>query len=136
MTAEGPVGMTVSAFTSLSLDPPLVVVALSGSAHSAAPIIDADGFAVHMLADDQRELSVRFASHVERFAGLTYETGMYGAPLFDGCIARLQCERHDVYEGGDHSILIGRVVRADVWRGNPLIYYRGDYRTIDMDPPS
>lgn len=134
VTAPGPVGMTVSAFSSLSLDPPLIVVALADSAHSSEPIVAAEWFAVHVLAAEQQDLSVRFASHVDRFAGLTVESGPFETPLLHGCVARLVCERHGTFDGGDHTILVGRVAQADVGEGEPLLYYRGQYRELDPDP--
>lgn len=130
VTAAGPVGMTVSAFSSLSLDPPLITVALATSAHSSEPIIAAEGFAVHILGDDQRELSTRFATPVDRFADLTWHDGPFGAPLLPACLARLVCARHAVADGGDHQILIGRVVQVDVGEGEPVLYYRGAYREL------
>ena len=130
VTAAGPVGMTVSAFSSLSLDPPLVLVSLAHGASMSEPVLAADGFAVHILEDDQPELSTRFASPVDRFDGLDYEHGPYGAPLLHGGVARLVCEKHDIATGGDHTILIGRVVQVDVRAGEPLLYYRGAYRGL------
>lgn len=130
VTAAGPVGMTVSAFSSLSLEPPLVTVALSTDAHSSASILTADGFAVHILGDDQRSVSTRFASPVDRFADLTWHDGPFGAPLLSGCLARLVCARHAIADGGDHQILIGRVVQVDVGEGEPVLYYRGAYREL------
>ncbi|HRC07083.1 MAG TPA: flavin reductase family protein [Miltoncostaeales bacterium] len=130
VTAAGPVGMTVSAFSSLSLEPPLVTVALSTDAHSSAPILAAEGFAVHILGDDQRALSTRFASPVDRFADLTWHDGPFGTPLLPACLARLVCAHHAVADGGDHQILIGRVVQVDVGEGEPVLYYRGAYREL------
>lgn len=130
VTAAGPVGMTVSAFSSLSLDPPLVLVSLARSAATHDPVLAADGFAVHILEDDQAEMSTRFASPVDRFDGLGFEVGPFGAPLLHGGVARLVCERHATADGGDHTILIGRVVQVDVRAGEPLLYYRGAYRGL------
>lgn len=130
VTAAGPVGMTVSAFASLSLDPPLVTVALAHRAYTSAEIIAAPGFAVHILGEDQENLSTRFASHVDRFEGIAWETGEFGAPLLRGAVARLLCARHAQADGGDHAILIGRVVQVDVLPGAPILYYRGGYRRL------
>ncbi len=130
VTAAGPVGMTVSAFSSVSLDPPLVLVSLARAATMHAPVVAADGFAVHILEDDQPELSTRFASPVDRFDGLDHGIGPFGAPLLHGGVARLVCHKHAVADGGDHTILIGRVVQVDVRAGKPLLYYRGRYRGL------
>lgn len=130
VTAAGPVGMTVSAFSSLSLDPPLILVSLAHAATMHDPVVAADGFAVHILEDDQHELSHRFATPVDRFDGLSYDSGPYDAPLLHGGVARLACQKHAVADGGDHTILIGRVVQVDVRAGQPLLYYRGSYRGL------
>ena len=130
VTAAGPVGMTVSAFSSVSLDPPLVLVALARAATMHDPVVAADGFAVHILEDDQPQLSTRFASPVDRFDGLDHGIGPFGAPLLHGGVARLVCHKHAVADGGDHTILIGRVVQVDVRAGKPLLYYRGRYRGL------
>ena len=134
VTAAGPVGMTVSAFSSLSLDPPLIIVSLAHDANMHDPMIAADGFAVHVLDDHQSDLSTRFASPVDRFDGLAYDAGLFGAPLLHGGVARLVCAKHAVADGGDHTILVGRVVQVDARAGEPLLYYRGGYR--GLAPPS
>jgi flavin reductase (DIM6/NTAB) family NADH-FMN oxidoreductase RutF len=130
VTAAGPVGMTVSAFSSLSLDPPLVTVALAKDAGAHDTLVDAAGFGVHILEDDQQELSTRFATPVDRFADLHWDEGPFGAPLLHGGVARLACARHAAFDGGDHTILVGRVVQVDVRTGDPLLYYRGGYRGL------
>jgi len=130
VTAAGPVGMTVSAFSSLSLDPPLILVSLARAAATHDPVLAAPGFAVHILEDDQAELSHRFATAQDRFNGLDWSTGPYGAPLLHGGVARIACERHATVDGGDHTILIGRVVQVDVHAGEPLLYYCGAYRGL------
>jgi flavin reductase (DIM6/NTAB) family NADH-FMN oxidoreductase RutF len=122
--------MTVSAFSSLSLDPPLILVSLANSAATCDAMLQADGFAVHILEDDQSELSNRFATPGERFDGLMWTPGPYGAPLLHGGVARIVCERHATADGGDHTILIGRVVQVDAQAGEPLLYYRGGYRSL------
>lgn len=130
VTAAGPVGMTVSAFASLSLAPPLVTVAIAAGAYSHDEIVGASGFAVHILGDDGAEVSTRFASPVDRFAELDWEEGPHGAPLLRAYIARLVCARHATFDGGDHTILVGRVEQADVVHGDPVLYYRGAYRHL------
>ncbi len=130
VTAAGPVGMTVSAFSSLSLDPPLVLVSLARAATMHDPVLAADGFAVHILEGDQTELSTRFATPVDRFDGVAHDIGPFDAPLLHSGVARLVCRKHAVADGGDHTILIGRVVQVDVNAGEPLLYYRGTYRGL------
>lgn len=131
VTAEGPAGMTVSAFSSLSLDPPLITVALAQSAYAHDPLVAADGFVVHILGDDESDVSTRFASPGDRFGGIGWDVGRYNAPVLHAGIARLSCRRHAILEGGDHSILVGRVEQVDVNHGDPVLYYRGAYRTLE-----
>ena len=130
VTAAGPVGMTVSAFSSLSLDPPLVMVSLACAAATCDAVVAADGFAVHILEDNQSALSGRFAGPGERFDGVSWTPGPFDAPLLHGGVARLVCERHSTADGGDHVVLIGRVVQVDAYAGEPLLYYRGGYRSL------
>ena len=85
---------------------------------------------MHILEDDQSELSGRFAGPGERFDGVSWTPGPFGAPLLHGGVARLVCERHSTADGGDHVILIGRVVQVDAYAGEPLLYYRGGYRSL------
>lgn len=125
-----PIGVTVNSFTSVSLDPPLVLFCLDRAADSLSAFLAADGFAISVLAADQRGVSANFAQRptADRWAGLAAETLATGAPLIPGALAALDCRRHAVHDGGDHVILVGRVValrsRAD---GRPLLYVRGAY---------
>jgi flavin reductase (DIM6/NTAB) family NADH-FMN oxidoreductase RutF len=130
-TAPGPVGLTVSSFSSLSLEPPLVLgcIARSTSAHDG--LVTADLFAVHLLGADQRALSTRFAGpQEERFADLDYETGPDGVPLLPLGLARLVCRRESTASGGDHTILVGRVIGVETADGDPLVYFSRAYRRI------
>lgn len=126
------VGMTVSAFTSLSLDPPLVLVCIDRAA-SVGPVLEAcETFAVNVLSEDQEALSRRFAERdVDRFEGVAYTRGHSGVALLDGVLAQMECRVTERHAGGDHSILIGAVESTAVHEGHPLMYYRGGYRRLD-----
>lgn len=130
VTAAGPVGMTVSAFSSLSLDPPLVTVAIARGAYAHDGLVGAPGFAVHILGEGDSQVSTRFASPGDRFDGIDWEVGRHDAPLLHAGITRLCCVHHAALDGGDHTILIGRVEQVDVTAGEPVLYYRGAYRTL------
>jgi flavin reductase (DIM6/NTAB) family NADH-FMN oxidoreductase RutF len=111
----------------------LVCVARSSGSHDA--LVGAEGFAVHVLALDQRELSVRFArAGIDKFAGLEHEVGPFGAPLLPVGVARLVCAREAIPDGGDHTILVGRVTRVDLpesdGEGDPLLHYNRAYRAL------
>jgi flavin reductase (DIM6/NTAB) family NADH-FMN oxidoreductase RutF len=127
-------GMTVSAFTSVSLDPPLVLVCADRSSDTHALIREAGLFAVNLLAQGQQELSDRFASKQDehrRFEGLATASALTGAPLLPGCLLSLDCRLVAAHDAGDHVIYVGRV-EALVGEGTaePLLYFRGGYRRL------
>jgi flavin reductase (DIM6/NTAB) family NADH-FMN oxidoreductase RutF len=114
----------VSAFASLSLDPPLIVVCLKRESSTAAAVRERGAFAVHILGNDQAHLALRFASDGSpKFAGLDYAENASRVPLLGDCPVRLECDLNDELPGGDHVILVGLVVnasKADPFE--PLIY--------------
>lgn len=129
---DGPVGLTASAFSSVSLHPPLVLVCIGNASYHHDHITGASGFGVHVLGDHAEEVSNTFAfTREDRFAALDVVDGPLGVPLIENCsIARLSCERHEVIPGGDHSILIGRVLTAEITDGAPLAWWQGGYRNL------
>ncbi|MFC7661468.1 flavin reductase family protein [Pseudonocardia benzenivorans] len=116
-TAAGPVGATVSAFCSLSLDPPLVLACLGRDRSMHRALSTAPGFGVSILAADQGRLARDFARPADRFAGVAHHPGRYG-PHLDGAIAHLDCAVHEIRDGGDHVIILGRVDAVAVHPGN------------------
>lgn len=127
-----PVGVTVSAFSSLSLNPPLVLFCLDRHTRD----LDAfrtGHFAVNVLRETQREVSIRFASRRDdKFADLDTRPGLGNVPLLPDTLATLECAVENVVEGGDHFIFIGRVERLEHQAGGqPLVYFRGAYATLD-----
>jgi 3-hydroxy-9,10-secoandrosta-1,3,5(10)-triene-9,17-dione monooxygenase reductase component len=128
---DEPIGMTAASFSSLSLDPPLVLVCVARSAYSHDPLVAADGFAVHILGSGQDELSSRFASAgAEKFDGLPDERGPFGVPLLAFGVARLVCAHHAALDGGDHTILVGRVLSTELAGTDPLIYCNRSYHRL------
>ncbi|WP_029006746.1 flavin reductase family protein [Azospirillum halopraeferens] len=128
-----PVGVTVNSFSSVSLDPPLVLFCLGRASRSFDLFVHGTAFAVNILAAEQQELSARFARRddQDRWEGVGIERWETGAPILTGCLANLDCTREAVYDGGDHVILVGRVRRlASRDDGNPLLYVRGGYATL------
>ncbi len=124
----GPVGMTAASFSSLSLDPPLVLVCVARSAQAHAGLVGARGFAVHVLGASQAEMSARFAKPgPDKFAGHPDERGPFDVPLLPFGVARLVCERHGALDGGDHTILVGRVVSTELAGTDPLLYCNRAY---------
>ncbi len=124
-------GITVSAFCSLSLDPPRVLICVEKTTGSHLALEWSRAFVVNMLSADQQESSERFASQIEdKFDTVRFDAGIDGIPVLLGCLATLECRITTAYDGGDHSIFVGEVEKANVHDGDPLLYFRGDYRSI------
>jgi len=130
-----PTGLTVNSFTSVSLDPPLLLVCLAKPAASAVTLIEASHFAVNVLQTGQQPASIRFSTRDEdRFGTTPWSCGEAGAPILKNSLGVFECERHAVYDGGDHHILVGQVVKASFDAGlDPLLYFRGRYRRLHFD---
>ncbi len=125
-------GMTASAFSSLSLDPPLVLVCIGNDATMAPVMATADSFAVNVLTDGQEALSRRFAGKVDdRFSGIGFTRGELGDALLDEVLCWMQCRIVARHPAGDHVIIVGDVESADVRDGRPLLYYRGGYAQLE-----
>ena len=123
----GAVGLTVNAFTSVSLDPPLVLVCLHRDAYAHDPLLEAGHFGVSFLKEDQGALALRFSRDEPalRFRNLDLDEGPLGSPLLPGALAWVECEVSEVHPGGDHSIVVGRVVAGRSHEGEPLVFFRG-----------
>lgn len=127
-------GITVSAFCSVSLDPPLVLICIEKSAGSHYAFHQSGRFVVNVLHEDQAEYSVRFAAPGgEKFNGIEVDVGEGGIPILKGTLATLECSIAEVCEGGDHTIFVGRLDSARVDSGKPLLYFHGTYRTISEE---
>lgn len=136
------VGMTANSFTSVSLDPVLALVAVDRNARFHAAVLRSESFAVNVLAADQQDLSRWFATrgrphddeHIDRWP---HRIGLVsGAAVFDGVLAALECRTYATYDGGDHTLLVGEVVAmaADRADAEPLLYFKGVYRTLPSGP--
>lgn len=127
-----PMGLTANSFTSVSLDPPLLLVCLHNQAASLPAFLAADHFAVNVLHIGQQPVSGRFATRGEdRFATTPCEEWESRVPIIRHSLASFECARHAVHEGGDHQILVGRVLRVRFEpRRDPLLYFRGRYRRL------
>ncbi|MEQ9258668.1 MAG: CoA transferase [Roseovarius sp.] len=129
-----PRGFTANSFTSVSLDPPLLLVCLAKTAHSCDTFAAAGHFAVNILADDQQEVSGLFASRApDKFALAEWHAGPQDMPLLDGALARFTCARHRLVDAGDHLVLIGRVLTHQSREGQPLGYFRGAYFDLGLE---
>jgi flavin reductase len=125
----GPHGLTANAVASLSLDPPLVLVAVEKRAHSLEYIKKNRCFAVNILRLDQEEISRRFATPgPKEFSGLNITTATTTAPILSDCLAFVDCRVVQILPGGDHEIFVGEIVAGEFHGGEPLLYYAGGYR--------
>lgn len=127
-----PVGMTANSFTSLSLDPPLVLINVDKKSSLYSAFIQAESFAVNILSSSQEELSRRFSTrNIDRFEGVGFEEDATGAPILPNVIGYFDCEKVQQYDGGDHVIIIGKTKSGEVREGEPLLFFKGKYRNID-----
>jgi len=125
------VGVTANSFNSVSLEPALILWSIDKRSTSHEVFEEASHFAVNILAADQIELSNNFARPKDdRFAGIDYQQGAGGAPLLADCSARFQCEKFQQLDGGDHWILVGKVVAFDDFGRSPLLYHQGAYSMV------
>lgn len=130
-----PIGLTANSFTSLSLDPPLLLVCVAKAAASAAALAEASHFAVNVLQTGQQPASITFSTRVDdRFGQTEWTLGEHGVPVLLDSLSVFECRRHAVHEGGDHFILVGEVRKATFEPGlDPLLYFRGSYRRLHFD---
>jgi flavin reductase (DIM6/NTAB) family NADH-FMN oxidoreductase RutF len=132
MDSEGaPHGLTVSSFTSVSLEPPMVLICLGHQVTVIDIFRQAKFFGINILGADQQGLSDRFARKgQDRFGGLAWERSESGVPLLPGCLARIECRVHQVFPSGDHDIFVGEMIRGQVAEGEPLLYFASRYRKL------
>ncbi|MEO8601943.1 MAG: flavin reductase family protein [bacterium] len=127
-----PHGLTATAFSSVSLDPPLALVCIDKKAETYEHFEPAGFFAVNFLALDQRDVSQRFAKHGgDKFNATAWRSGELGAPILDGTLGYVECRIVHVYDGGDHTIYVGQVESADAASGEPLLHFRHAYRRVE-----
>ncbi|CAN7482192.1 flavin reductase family protein [Neorhizobium sp. LjRoot104] len=126
-TPDGPIGMTVNSFASVSLDPPLVLWSPAKSSSRHAAFTAAGHFAIHVLSADQDRLSARFTRGGLGFEELCWNQNHEGVPVIPGTLARFECELSSMHDAGDHTLILGRVLRAAHREGDPLCFSRGTF---------
>jgi flavin reductase (DIM6/NTAB) family NADH-FMN oxidoreductase RutF len=137
-TCEGktPIGLTVNAFASISLNPPLVMISIDKRSYLHSAIPQAGFFAASILTADQQDLSRRFAGQIgdrdHRFHDVNWRTEATGAPILSEALAWVDCRVEAIYDGGDHTIILGRVEALGAAPGDPLIYYRARYNRLEI----
>lgn len=130
-TPAGPYGLTVNSFTSLSLEPPLILVCLDNRLSGFEQFVEAGQFAVNILASDQQEASIYFSTPGTDRSHYLTGTGEMGLPLLEGALAVLECELSETFPGGDHTILVGRVRVARRFENRaPLVFLDGGYTSL------
>lgn len=124
----GPLGITANSFASVSLDPPLVLWSPARASARFEAFSAAERYAIHVMSEAQVEICLRFTSTGDDWSGLAWEHGPAEVPVLKDCLARFDCTRHALHDGGDHAIVVGRV--TSVWRGpgsGPLLFADGTY---------
>jgi len=128
--AEGPIGMTVNSFASVSLDPPLVLWSLDRKSYRYSFFCEAEHFAVHVLNENQAGLALDFARSADAFDKCDWQFGQNGVPLLNEALARFECRREVLHDGGDHSIIVGKVLQFSHRHGEPLVFSSGKFGTV------
>jgi flavin reductase (DIM6/NTAB) family NADH-FMN oxidoreductase RutF len=129
--AGGPHGMTANSFTSVSLEPPLVLVCVDHRARILKDLRTSKHFGINILEEHQKALSSHFArSAHDRFDGIEFLPGHTGVPLLPGMLSTMECEIRTLTEAGDHTIVVGEVIHATCHDGKPLIYFGSHYRHL------
>ena len=126
-----PSGMTINSFVSLSLEPPLVMVAIAHSSNQLSAFESSGTFAVNFLGEAQRDLSTLFArTGDDRFRDLPWEAGATGSPILEGIIGALECRIVERFDAGDHRVFIGEAVEARIAEGKPLLFFHSAYQNL------
>lgn len=133
-TGDLPHGMTASAFSSVSLDPPTVLVCLEKTSKTRAMVNEAGTFVVNVLSADQGGLARAFAlPGMKSFTEHVHREGIDGAPVLDGAIAWFECTVSTILDGGDHDVFLGDVIACGAGPGDPLLYYDRSYRSLHLN---
>ena len=128
---QRPTGLTASAFCSVSLDPPLILICVDHKSQSFPHLRESGRFAINILHQGHEQLSRRFAStRLDKFDGVPFTMGTLGVPLIDAALAHLECRTVSAHVEGDHTIFVGHVEAVTVGEGEPLVYYGGRYQRL------
>lgn len=127
-TQDGPIGITANSFSSVSLDPPLVMWSIGRHSRRFAAFASAEHFAIHVLGAEQADLCRRFARSGHDFSGVELTCSAEGAPLLPDALARFECQIASRIDAGDHLVLLGRVLRMSARDGEPMVFAGGRYR--------
>lgn len=130
-SAGHPCGITANSFSSVSLEPPLVLWNVAKVSNSLQAYLDAEFFAINILREQQQDISSHFArTDHTRFDGIAYALSADGAPVLADTLACLHCRTRQIHDCGDHHIIIGAIRRFEINEGKPLLFYAGDYASL------
>ena len=129
-SGEGPVGMTINSFSSVSLDPALVLWSVGKRSGLYKSFTEASHFAIQVLAETQYEEAMEFTRNAQAFADDRWHIGEDRVPLSHAALARFECQLEALHEGGDHTIIVGRVLRFSQQSGSPLVFTAGEFGTF------
>lgn len=129
----GPLGITANSFSSVSLDPPLVLWSPGKFSRRYGAFAQARHFAIHVIGEDQFHICQGFARNGTAFDGLDWQLSEMGVPLINGCLSRFECDKYAEHDGGDHAIIVGRVTNVVTRPGLPLLFYQGNYGGLRDD---
>lgn len=124
---EGPIGMTANSFSSVSMDPPLVLWSPSKKSRRYPHFAKSEYFAIHILAASQKNICDGFAKSADSFANTDWALNDSGVPIINQCLACFECRQTALHDGGDHSIMVGEVLRASYCDGEPLLFFGGQF---------
>jgi len=127
LTSRGPLAITANSFTSVSIDPPLLLWCPAKNSQRHDAFVNASHFAIHIMGENQLDLAKHFARNGEDFEAVNWQPNAIGTPTLPGCIARFDCRHSACHQAGDHSILIGEVLSATTRPGKGLIFKQGLY---------
>ena len=128
---RGPLGITANSFSSVSLDPPLVLWSPAKASKRYEAFVNARNFAIHIMSADQAQICGGFAHDGHAFDGYNWHACPQGVPLIGHCLSRFECTQFAVHDAGDHSIIVGRVIRVSTQDADPLMFYSGKYRSFN-----
>ncbi|QDY69253.1 flavin reductase family protein [Qingshengfaniella alkalisoli] len=129
---DGPIGITANSFASVSLNPPLVLWSPAKASARYDVFAMAERFAIHIMASDQLDIVRGFARNPDFFDGLSWNPDEAGVPLIDDCLARFDCAKESQMDGGDHLVILGRVLQASHRTGAPLLFARGQFGQFNL----
>ncbi len=135
-SADGPIAIAVNSFSSLSLDPPLIMWAIEHASNRFDVFTDAEHFAVHVLAQEQKELALACARDGREIRKLNCALNDHNVPILPDCLSVFECAAYENITGGDHNILIGRVISAQQNTGQPLVFCRGEFSGLPQKAES